>query len=106
MDGKEGAQFLRRSGLDNDVLGEIWKLAGNGKNKPTLSRNGWMVACLLVACAQQEGEPSIKAIANEDYELPDFNLGTDSTYSEDLTLPNGPNTFETSVAKPILWEVC
>ena len=82
------------------MLGEIWKLAGNGKNKPTLSRNGWMVACLLVACAQQEGEPSIKAIANEDYELPDFNLGTDSTYSEGLTLPDGPKTFETNVAKP------
>ena len=74
IDGKEGAQFLRRSGLDNDVLGEIWKLAGNGKNKPTLSRNGWMIACLLVACAQQEGEPSIKAIASEDFELPDFAL--------------------------------
>ena len=100
IDGKEGAQFLRRSGLDNDVLGEIWKLAGNGKNKPTLSRNGWMVACKLVACAQEEGEPSIKAIADTDFELADFNLGTDSTYSEDLTLPNGDKTFEIVVAKP------
>ena len=39
-----------------------------------------MIACLLVACAQQDGEPSIKAIANNDYDLPDFNLATDSTY--------------------------
>ena len=42
-----------------------------------------MVACKLVACAQEEGEPSIKAIADTDFELADFNLGTDSTYSED-----------------------
>ena len=100
IDGKEGAQFLRRSGLDNDVLGEIWKLAGNGKNKPTLSRNGWMIACLLVACAQQEGEPSIKAIASEEFELPDFALSTDSDYHEDVTLPNGAKTFEVVVGKP------
>lgn len=59
-----------------------------------------MIACLLVACAQQEGEPSIKAIASEDYELPDFNLGTDSDYSESVSLPNGPKTFAVSVGKP------
>lgn len=59
-----------------------------------------MVACKLVACAQEEGEPSIKAIADTDFELADFNLGTDSTYSEDLTLPNGDKTFEIVVAKP------
>ena len=59
-----------------------------------------MIACLLVACAQQEGEPSIKAIASEDFELPDFALSTDSDYHEDVTLPNGAKTFEVVVGKP------
>ena len=82
------------------MLGEIWKLACNGKDKPTLSRNYWMIACMLVACAQQEGEPSIKAIANETFELPDFNLNADSDYSENVTLPDGAKTFQVTVGKP------
>ena len=39
-----------------------------------------MIACMLVACAQQDGEPSIKAIAGNSYELPDFALAPDSDY--------------------------
>ncbi|KAK8805346.1 hypothetical protein WA158_002002 [Blastocystis sp. Blastoise] len=100
--GKEGSQFLRRSGLDDDTLADIWKLACNGKSKPTLSRNGWMIACKLVAVAQEDGEPSMKKLFKDhDYKLPNFALELDSDYTENIQLPtDGSAAIVASIEKP------
>lgn len=50
--GAEGAAFLRRSGLDDSALKEIWRLASGGTSKANLTRDDFFLACKLVAVAQ------------------------------------------------------
>ena len=43
--GREGAAFLRRSGLSNEQLREIWRLASGGQSKAKLTKDDWYIAC-------------------------------------------------------------
>lgn len=80
--GAEGAFFLRRSGLTNEQLREVWRLASGGSSKPKLAKDDWLVACKLVAAVQYKGvEPSIAHIAGpaaaaEGLPLADFHYDT------------------------------
>ena len=61
--GSEGAMFLRRSGLSNEQLREVWRLASGGTSKQRLSREDWLIACKLVAAVQHKGvEPAVASI--------------------------------------------
>jgi hypothetical protein len=72
--GGEGAMFLRRSGLNNDQLREVWRLASGGTSKAKLGRDDWLIACKLVAAVQHKGvEPVMSAVVGtEILPLADF----------------------------------
>ena len=73
--GAEGAAFLRRSGLDDAGLREIWRMASGGTSKAKLTRDDFLVACKLVAVAQARpgGVPTMAPLlANEAVGLADF----------------------------------
>ena len=64
--GLEGASFLRRCGLVDNSLREIWRLASGGTSKAKLTKEDFFVACKLVAVSQSRGEPSMTPLlANE-----------------------------------------
>jgi len=50
--GVEGAGFLRRSGLTNEQLREVWRIASGGVSKLKLEKTDWLVACKLIAAVQ------------------------------------------------------
>lgn len=61
--GKEGALFLRRSGLSEEALREVWRNASGGRSSKTLSKEQWLVACKVVAAVQwKEAAPAIASI--------------------------------------------
>ena len=78
--GSEGALFLRRSGLTNEQLREVWKLASGGVSKQKLERDDWLVACKLVAGVQHKGsEPNVMSVVGTMEMLPvaDFHYDVD-----------------------------
>lgn len=79
LGGAEGALFLRRSGLNNEQLREVWRLASGGTSKQKLDRSDWNVACKLVAATQSKGvEPSMMAVVGtEPLPLADFHYDID-----------------------------
>lgn len=79
LGGAEGALFLRRSGLSNEQLREVWRLASGGTSKQKLDRPDWYVACKLVAATQAKGvEPSMMAVVGtEPLPLADFHYDVD-----------------------------
>lgn len=71
--GQEGASFLRRSGLDNDHLREIWRLASGGTSKLRLNKDDFFIACKLVAVTQMKGEPdTAPLIQGQNLPIADF----------------------------------
>jgi len=87
VDGKEGAAFLKKSGLSRDVLKNIWMIAAQ-TNLSWLERDEFYVALRLVALAQNNlpcdeksiylNEPlpplpkfDLKIKQEEDWDLPD-----------------------------------
>ena len=71
MGGAEGALFLRRSGLTNEQLREVWRLASGGVSKPKLELHDWLVACKLVAAVQHKRvEPNIASVIGMTPDLP------------------------------------
>jgi len=55
--GAEGACFLRRAGLSDEVLSDVWRLACGGMSRPKLELNEWIIACKLVSIAQSGFQP-------------------------------------------------
>ena len=71
MGGAEGALFLRRSGLTNEQLREVWRLASGGVSKQKLELHDWLVACKLVAAVQHKRvEPNIASVIGMTPDLP------------------------------------
>lgn len=69
--GAEGALFLRRSGLTNEQLREVWRLASGGVSKQKLELHDWLVACKLIAAVQHKRvEPNIASVIGMTPDLP------------------------------------
>lgn len=69
--GSEGALFLRRSGLSNEQLREVWRLASGGVSKQKLELHDWLVACKLIAAVQHKRvEPNIASVIGMTPDLP------------------------------------
>lgn len=80
--GRPGATFLRRSGLTNDQLREIWRLACGGRSKPQLTKDDWFVAMKLVALVQTTGAISMDPLfAGEPVPFPNLSLNSDADTS-------------------------
>jgi epidermal growth factor receptor substrate 15 len=69
--GKTGAQFLSASGLSRDVLHKIWSIA-DAQQQGRLDREGFYVACRLVAHAQSGIQPDVALLTREPTLLPMF----------------------------------
>jgi hypothetical protein len=91
LGGAEGALFLRRSGLTNEQLREVWRLASGGTSKQKLERHDWFVACKLVAATQSKGvEPSMMAVVGtEPLPLADFHYDADPDVEVTTGAPSG-----------------
>jgi len=50
--GPEGAVFLRRASISDDILREVWRHACGGSSRPCLGMEEWFLALKLVALAQ------------------------------------------------------
>ncbi|XP_041790580.1 epidermal growth factor receptor substrate 15 [Chelmon rostratus] len=57
----DAAQFLKRSGLADLVLGKIWDLA-DSERKGSLNKQQFFIALRLVACAQNGLEVALKSL--------------------------------------------
>lgn len=78
VEGRDGALFLRLSGLPLEKLRDIWRIACGGTSKPALNLADWCVACRLVALCQNDPgvEVSMESLrAWKGIELADFGLG-------------------------------
>lgn len=60
--GAEGASFLRRANLSNNVNREIWRLACGGKSQNKLSKDNWFIAMKLVGLSQQTGKCKLQPL--------------------------------------------
>jgi hypothetical protein len=69
--GKTGAQFLSTSGLARDVLHKIWSIA-DAHQHGKLDREGFYVACRLVAHAQSGLMPDVSLAGRQPAILPIF----------------------------------
>ena len=69
--GKAGAQFLSTSGLPRDTLHKIWSIA-DAQQHGKLDREGFYVACRLVAHAQSGLVPDSSLVSREPAMLPIF----------------------------------
>jgi hypothetical protein len=96
IQGSEGALFLRRSGLGNEQLREIWRLASGGTSKQSLDHNDWLVACKLVAAVQQKArEPNMQLIVtSEPIGFADFHYGMNPDV--DAIISNASNDISAS----------
>eukprot|EP00919_Chromeraceae_sp_WS-2016_P081639 GHVR01192875.1.p1 GENE.GHVR01192875.1~~GHVR01192875.1.p1 ORF type:complete len:152 (-),score=51.36 GHVR01192875.1:864-1319(-) len=84
------ASFLRKSGLKQEVLHEIWNVSDYG-HKGRLSVEDFCVACRLVALAQGGVPPSENAIRMDANMLPTFDRITHSN-TQVCRVPAGENT--------------
>jgi len=82
ISGREGAAFLRKSGLNDKLLHEIWDLVDTNKQGFLLQRD-FAIAMRLVSMAQQGQTPAVSQIINVT-KLPQF---------QDVPLPS--NFFNT-----------
>jgi hypothetical protein len=90
--GAEGAMFLRRSGLSNEQLREVWRLASGGTSKQRLGREEWLIACKLVAAVQFKGvEPSVASVVGDAVPIADFHYGSAADVDVE-GLPEVPHT--------------
>lgn len=63
VDGRETVAFLSRSGLNNQVLKQIWTLSVSSPSARFLTAKEFIVACRLVAHAQNGKPVTIEAVA-------------------------------------------
>jgi len=104
VSGPQGATFLRRSGLGEEVLRDVWRLASGERSKPALGRDDWMVACRLVAMAQAGELPLRRAALFSDQRhlpLPDFRLfGRPPDFVSSDAPSLSPNVCRVEVTSP------
>jgi len=94
--GQEGAAFLRRAGLPDDVLTEVWRLACGGRSRPQLHKDEWFVACRFVSLAQAGHIPLNMAMLFSEPKVPFPDFGLFHTKPE----------FETEISQPFPKSAC
>lgn len=66
IEGAEGAAFLRRGELSNDLNKTVWRLASGGKSLNSLVKDNWFMALKLVSLAQLTGICSVQQILDSE----------------------------------------
>lgn len=94
IDGKEAAAFLKRSGLPQSTLKEIWEIADQN-SEMALNRDNFYIALRLVALAQNGRDVSVESIMSDiDVPLPKFGGALNIS-----TGPRQESSFNTSSSK-------
>jgi hypothetical protein len=83
ISGSSGAQFLATSGLPRDTLHKIWSLA-DVHQQGKLDKDGFSVACRMVAHRQSGSEPDESLLSREPTKLPVFGGRTGNVQPKDF----------------------